>query len=1306
MTTTIVASSGYKVATLQSLPDVATLSLVAYSPSVQNPVSVINALDVLRQSSFVLGNGMGTITAQIIDRVATYLSVAVVIAPVANFTGSPVTGIVPFSVTFTDTSANHPTSWSWNFGDGGTSTSQNPTHVYAVAGTYNVTLTATNSAGSNSITQTSYITAAPGGPTYQIPRSLRFRSSANASLGRTYTSNSRVWSFSCWVKRGKLGVISPILGDCIYFNSSDQLVVGNWPGSIITTTAVFRDPSAWYHIYVIYGACWVNGIPQPGQPLFTTLTNVSIGTDGSNYFDGYLAEVVFIDGTNGLPISTFGVTDPVWGAWTAVAVSPIQWDSLGNSICAMSFNAGVVDLATAYGSGIPAVIPGSTTHTSSSIVKFGGASLAISGVATDSPALYGPSSYNLGTSNFTVGMWVYPTAVGSGAIRRYFSLEGATNAIVIREEANVIKAFLRMGSGTVYNIPSAVAPVINTWQYLCLTRNGDVFTLYRDGSPIASLTQAGSIDMTGIVAYLGCSGATEIMTGYIDEFTFQRNVVNSVVPTGSVTYSPTYTYYGPNGCYLPFSNTANVSTVGYDYSIGNQNVVSAQFPDSAPADPSFASVALLLHGNGGYADASPAGNSITPSGGVSISSSTVKFGSGSFQFNGTSGYLTPSGSSFNFGTGDFTIEAWINLTAASGYQMIFGGGLGEFSVYTNAGCIEVGSWAITGIVASLQGTISAGVWTHVAVTRASGVVRIYINGWTSETTPVTYATSLSYGSNPRVGASSYSGNFAYFGGYMDDVRVTKGVARYIPQNNWGNNNISLTSGSTYDSMYDVPLGSGGSVGNGLGNYAVANPIVQVPNITNGNLRGTGPGSLAYYANASTQDFKTNIYFEVTVANMSSDFQVGISGGTNLFLYDQAGTKYSTAGGYVAFSASYTTGDIISVAYNTNGMVWFGKNGVWGASGNPVTLANPAFSTVAGIVYSYIGIQNASIADHNYGQQPFTYTPPTGYLALHTGNLPTPVIQTPSSYFSQIVRLGTGAPQTVSSLSYQPDLVWIKDINTGADNKLTDSVRGVTKALITNSTAAQTTDAGGVTAISSNGYTLGSDSNYNTSAQYYIDWAWRKSALSGFDIVQYTGNGTSLAVGHSLGVTPAMIIVFRKNGVASRAVWHQNLAGATYRVWLDDAAGQANDAGVFASAPSATQFFVGSTGNVNANGEQYVAYVFASVSGFSAFGSYSGNSSADGPFIYTGFRPYWILFKRIDTTGNWYIYDTARQNYNVMNLELYTDVAASETDGGATIDLLSNGFKLRTSSQAPKNATGGTYMYATFAENPFKYALAR
>jgi hypothetical protein len=342
----------------------------------------------------------------------------------------------------------------------------------------------------------------------------------------------------------------------------------------------------------------------------------------------------------------------------------------------------------------------------------------------------------------------------------------------------------------------------------------------------------------------------------------------------------------------------------------------------------------------------------------------------------------------------------------------------------------------------------------------------------------------------------------------------------------------------------------------------------------------------------------------------------------------------------------------------------------------------------------------------------------------------------ANYMNATLYTGTGSAMTVTNgvpgQSFQPDLVWIKVRSTTGDQGWVDSVRGTTKYLASNSTNAESTGSAtrDLTSFNSNGFSLGApaqvfDNNANGST--YVAWQWKAggtavsntagtitssvsaNTTSGFSVVTYTGNGTSGAtIGHGLGVAPVMTIIKRRSSTESWPVWHTsfNSAQSNMRLEQTSAIDTASPAMFNNTYPSSTVITLGNGAFVNTSGQTYVCYAWSQIAGYSAFGSYTGNGSSDGPFIYTGFRPRWLMIKRTDNVGQWWMYDTSRSTYNSAILYLVANTSGAEvSDTSEPIDFLSNGFKLRVATYQP-NTSGGTFIYAAFAENPFKYANAR
>jgi hypothetical protein len=352
--------------------------------------------------------------------------------------------------------------------------------------------------------------------------------------------------------------------------------------------------------------------------------------------------------------------------------------------------------------------------------------------------------------------------------------------------------------------------------------------------------------------------------------------------------------------------------------------------------------------------------------------------------------------------------------------------------------------------------------------------------------------------------------------------------------------------------------------------------------------------------------------------------------------------------------------------------------------------------------------------------------------LCTTNLPTPTIGATSTtqandYFNAVTWTGdTSLSRNITGWDFNLGLLWVKQRSTVRDNWLVDRVRGAQIGLVSNSTSAEATDATATNAFvdstspNANGFTAGNGSavwgGVNSNGGTYVGWGWnaggstvtntsgtitrtvRANTTAGFSVVSFnTGGSSNVTVGHGLGVAPNMIIIKNRAESTNWFVWHTAIATTEYLVLNSTAA----KTSTITWNPTSTTFQWGHN-----NSNNWIAYCFAAISGYSAFGSYTGNGSADGPFVYTGFRPRYVLIKNASTLGDWFLYDTARNTYNVADNRLKANLSDAEGTGGSYgPDILSNGFKMR-SDFGEMNGSGNTIIYAAFAENPFKNALAR
>ena len=659
-----------------------------------------------------------------------------------------------------------------------------------------------------------------------------------------------------------------------------------------------------------------------------------------------------------------------------------------------------------------------------------------------------------------------------------------------------------------------------------------------------------------------------------------------------------------------------------------------------------------------------------------------------------------------------------------------------------------------------------------AIGARGGANDIFFDGYMSEFNFIDgqALTPSSFGyTHPKTGVwrpKPFTGTYGTNGFYLkfSDIATTSGSNAGLGKdfsgnsNYWTTNNISVTAGTTYDAMTDSP-----TLGASASNYAVLSPIDKGTSATilNANLSLTSGAAHA----AVRGTFSANkIYFEATNTSITSGSSVVAIGlatssanlsATPVSLAQFWGVYASNAHGIVtngttvSFGAASSVGTIFQLAYDpSTGNGWVGENNVWynstgGTTGNPSAGTNPTFTITVGTeVFPYIETYSNTMSA-TFGQRPFAYTPPTGFKALNTYNLPNVTIPKGNKVMDATLWTGDGTTRSITNASsFKPDFVWVKSRSNSSQNELVDSVRGangsVMRTLFSNQTGAEqtvNTDAdlqyGLIASINSNGFTVGPGSanagQTNYPAYTYVGWQWQAgqgstssntngsitstvsvNTTAGFSVVTYTGVGGTGTVGHGLGVAPKFIITKYRNIANAWYCYHAS-TGAGNVLFLNQTNASTADTGVWNNtSPTSSVFSVGSL-NTNQSTGTYVAYCWAEIAGFSKFGSYTGNGSADGTFVYLGFRPKFIMYKRTNLTGSWGIFDTSRNTYNLSKNVLYANLADAEyTSTGAgfdNIDILSNGFKPRQTNSGI-NASGSTYIYMAFAENPFKYSLAR
>ena len=692
----------------------------------------------------------------------------------------------------------------------------------------------------------------------------------------------------------------------------------------------------------------------------------------------------------------------------------------------------------------------------------------------------------------------------------------------------------------------------------------------------------------------------------------------------------------------------------------------------------------------------------------------------------------------------------------------------------------------------------------------------------------------------------YTGGYGTNGFYLNfsdnsgTTATTLGKDSSGNGNNFTPNNFSVAAGAGNDSVEDTPTN----------NFPTLNPLFlnateAAGTFSEGNLKLVTTGS-EYGTALSTFSIRYGKYYWevkqlggsfathgiVRGTTPNADVFIGYDPNGKLFGfgYNQGGTIKGASGtgttsnaNLASSLATFTTNDIIGFASDiSNGTLAIYKN-------------NTLIYTITGIndndwIPAVSGYTSNGSYSINFGQQAFSYTPPTGYKKLNSANLPDPTILLPNKHFDTLLYSGTGSSNAITGLNFAPNWTWIKSRSLSSTHKLIDSVRGDGLTLASNNTNAEASDSSIFSSLDSSGFTVtGTANSTNASSATYVAWNWnagetdgktytvtvvdsggnkyrfdgfaanavtldlaeggtyifnypsahpfkfsttadgthgggseyttgvthnsstqvtivvaasaptlyyycsshsgmggqvntnstlgssnfdgsvqstvKVNATAGFSIIKYAGSGQPRTIGHGLGVVPDVVITKSRDSSDNWLVWHQNISTSNlgnYALFLNSTGGP-DDASQnwYDTVPTSTVF---TRGNYS-SGDNMIAYCFSEVAGYSKFGKYTGNGSSDGTFVFTGFRPAFVLFKRTDTTAYWEIRDNKRDSFNTSTKGLFPGTNDAEISSGENIDFLSNGFKLR-HTQSSTNANSGTYIYLAFAESPFKNARAR
>jgi len=1091
-------------------------------------------------------------------------------------------------------------------------------------------------------------------------QSLRFEDGDSAYLNRTPASagNRKTWTWSGWVKRGNLGGSMRLFytrdssgqnQGGLYFNNDGIKYfarTSNTTRGEVYTPALFRDVSAWYHVVGVLDAAntsfkiYVNGVEQ-SLTTGASISNVDhainqteahhIGREptASSYYDGYLANVTFIDGT-ALDPTSFGEYDGT--LWKPKSDTDIQALTFGTNGFYLPFK------QTTEAEGFSTV-----TYTGN------GGTQGIEGVGFE------PDFVWIKERSATSDHGLFDSVRGVGK-----SLKSNTTASE-QTQTDSLTSFDSNGFSLGDN--TEVGPDINytsgsNYVAWCWDAGTGSAVSNTDGS-ITSTVKANTTNGFSIVSYNsnasgqdtvghGLTSTPEmIITKSRDGSTFSWSVFHKDISTDNTKYlrlnlaNGTTSYSTIWGAALPTSSVFGITSGG-------------------AVEASDACIAYCFHSVSGYSDI---------------------------------GSYTGTGASGNAVTTGFR-PAFVMIKRTD----------------------NTGNWVIHDNTRDVVNPINAGLYANTADSENTGWDISFTNtGFTLDTT--------------GTWENASGGSYIYLA-FADTRDATFFGDTSGNGNNWTPNALNNT-----DVVLDSPVTGG--------NFSVMNPLDDTGvNTSEGNLKVT-PSSDFKIIQGTIACNKN--YFEGRFVSggggsiQDMDFGVYASNG-NFTRINGNGSIYKD-GSLVSSNTAYGVGDIVGIAVDVpSGTIQFYRNGT--ANGSAATV-----NTTDEYLPHFRGA-NARVGHLNFGQDSsfagnetpqgntdgngvgdFYYAPPSGYLALTTGNLPTPTITAPDEYFNTVLYAGDDTTSNaITGVGFQPDFTWIKARNTGVlSHGLFDSVRGANKTLFSDVTNAENS-AVVFPSFDSDGFTVSdAGGNWTNDSFNYVAWNWLAGGTAvsntdgsitsqvsanidaGFSVVGYTGNNTSgSTIGHGLTSAPEMIIVKNRSQADKWAVYHASNTSApeTDYLVLNDSVATADATYWADTAPTSTVFSVGLTGPINQPSEDYIAYCFHSVEGYSKIGSYTGNGSTDGTFVHCGFRPAWTMIKRTDVANSWIISDKDISSFNLIDDYLAADLSQGEAQTSAVgIDFLSNGFKIRNSANA-MNASGGTYIFLAFAEAPFKNANAR
>lgn len=1123
---------------------------------------------------------------------------------------------------------------------------------------------------------------------FTVERSLRFNGNADSAyLNRTPSSasNRTTWTWSGWVKRSNVAAsgyqslfTATTAGNetLLYFDTSNRLRFYNYSGSTLAdkvTTAVFRDPSAWYHIVLTWDTTnataadrvriYINGVRETtfdvstdaGSSEQSTINNTiahmlgSYGAYANNFFDGYLADVIFVDG-QALTPGDFAETNATTGQWVPKAytgsygTNGFRLDfSDDSSVAALGYDAAGSNDWTPnnFTVGEPA-----TTGFKALLYTGNGGTQSVTG-AGFSPDLVWIKRRDTTTSNL-----LYDTIRGTGATAELLSNAASSEGSVTDTDAARFGYLSSFGSDG-FTVQAG-------------TTNG-VYTNQSSSTYVAWCWDAGSSTVSNTNGSITSSVRANQATGF-SVATYTGNGTSGASVGHGLAAAPSFVI------------VKRRSTPNNDWWVYHQAQGGTKYG--------------VLNLTNAFGTASTIWNDTDPS------SSVITLGSGES----------------NTSSATYVAYSWTPISGISSF--------GSYSSPTNTSQkITVG---FKPAFVLIKGTFSGSNWVIFDKSRGFSN-HLLANSANNENNPSGIGDLTVDDTGFTIPATGDDGNIRGGGTY-----IYAAFADHINASDIDSLFDSASTGTQTDT------GLGGEVS---GNYCTWNPLKGAATNSNGNLDAstTTGGSEATVGTIGVSSGKWYWEVALTVTGTSAA-TIGIA--TNSFnatnyvgndagswgYYSFDGSKYNNGSGS-SYGSTYGDGDVIGVAFDAdNGSLYFYKNGTIQNSGTAAytgLTSGPYFPAVgdASSGGSFVFTLNA-------GQRAFAYTAPSGYKALCTTNLPDPTITDPSAYMDATLYTGNGSTQSITGINHSPDFVWIKRRNLASDHQLYDIVRGANNGLSTNLTDAEWNYGNGLTSFDSTGFSLGSLGGANRLNDTHVAWTWdagtftasntdgsitstvRANASAGFSIVTWTAaNPGNNSVGHGLSAPPSLILARSRTVTDDWFCYHRSL-GKDYWINLNLTSAATSFSNYWNNfEPDSSKFGVYSSTSAGNNEGDMVAYCWAPVAGYSAFGSFVGGGTTP-VFVHTGFRPRFVLVKNASSGGTydyWVLKDTARDPYNASINTLVADRADQENNSSTIgtnqyYDFVSNGFVNRTTGAF--NTSGHTFIYAAFAEHPFKFANAR